>query len=411
MAEPQQSSKNSATSPEAQTVRSRLVLNFPGFEQTDSVAQLGRLRYGAEITGTHWGFEVSQDDLEHGEHDHHTLAHFKAKAENWQVETDLVQFRWNDIVHAYERSPFPAGFIRNSIKYFAFFFDGTVGKYRKASGRYWGFTIFPVLLFFIFGIIAAFLAGFLTSWLGLPFIAEKILSACVAIVIFLFFCKWPGDRLYLPLTIADWGFARDMVFRSNKEIEARFSEFAQTSLAQIKASRHDEIVIVGHSFGSLWAVVALGQALEKDPDLFAGKTIRFLALGSSMLKIALTPKAEFIRTYWKLMMNQREVFWHEIQTKDDLIAFYKCDPFEQVGIKTPKAEYAITRIRFSKGMEKKRYKAMRKSFYRTHRQYILYYDQRVSFDYKMRLFGPFDLESLARDETLLERIDQDGRLV
>ena len=202
-----------------------------------------------------------------------------------------------------------------------------------------------------------------------------------------------------------------MVHRINPAIESRFAEFGETLQKQIAASSQDEIVIVGHSFGSLWAVAALAQAMERDANLLKGKKVRFLALGSSLLKIALAKDATFMRGYWQSVMQQPEIFWHEVQTKDDLIAFYKCDPFEQVDIPRPKAEYEITRIRFSKGMEKKRYKAMRKSFYRTHRQYILYYDKRVAFDYMLRLFGPFSAKTLATDGGAHARIDENGTLM
>ncbi|MGB7285941.1 MAG: hypothetical protein WBC71_03325 [Salaquimonas sp.] len=390
------------TSPK-QEILSRLVLNFPGFEQTDSVAQLGRIRYGAEITGKIWGFDLTQGDLLHAEDSHHTTVEMSATGKDWKTDTKLVQFRWNDIVHAYEKDSFPGGFLKNTEKYLAFFTDGTVGKYRKASVRYWGFTIFPLLLAFIFAAIA---------WLILRSVASPLwLTLILVPSATLLLCKWPGDKLYVPLTIADWGFARDMVYQTNPEIEARFSEFGETTLNEIAASNHDEILIVGHSFGSLWAVAALSNALERQPDLFKGKSIRFLALGSSMLKIALAPDAKFMRDHWAKVMDQPEVFWHEIQTKDDLIAFYPCDPFEEIGITSPKAEFAITKVRFGKGMEKKRYKSMRKSFYRTHRQYILYYDNRVPFDYKMRLLGPFSLKTLSGEVGLDKRIDQDGKLV
>ena len=384
-------------------IRSRLVLNFPGFEQTDSVAQLGRLRHGAEQTGKIWGFAVTQDDLVDKEGTHHTVAGFHARGAEWETEIRIVQFRWNDIVHAYERDSFPGGFLKNLKKYLAFFADGTVGRYRKASWRYWGFTIYPLLLAAI-----AFLLVFGIIWM---LTGSILLNAIVSLIVTLFLCKWPGDKLYVPLTIADWGFARDMVNRENHEIEDRFAEFGKTAASEIAASDHDEIVVVGHSFGSLWAVAALSLALEENPQLFEGKKIRFLALGSSMLKIALTPDAEYMRDHWKRVMAQKELFWHEIQTKDDLIAFYKSDPFEQVDMKKPEAGYEITRIRFSKGMEKKRYRNMRKSFYRTHRQYILYYDKRVPFDYMVRLFGPLGVKQLAEQPEKIHEIDPAGNLV
>ncbi len=62
-------------------------------------------------------------------------------------------------------------------------------------------------------------------------------------------------------------------------------------------------------------------------------------------------------------------------------------------------------------MEKSRFKKMSRSFYTTHRQYILYYDKRVHFDYMLRLFGPFSAKALAINKELQNRIDQSGKLV
>lgn len=383
-------------------IKKRLILNFPGFEQTDSARQLDRLQFGAEHTGKIWGFEVERGSLNPSGNAHHTEVSFKSAGKNWKVKANLVQYRWNDIVHAYEKEPFPIGFLKNARKFAAFFIDGTVRRYRKASWRYWGFTIFPVLLAMIFAIV---------SWLALYFLGAPLWVQIIAVPLAtLLLCKWPGDKLYIPLTVADWGFARDMVLQTNPKIEARFAEFGETTLSQIKNSDADEIIIVGHSFGSLWAVAALSLALQADPDLLKNKKVRVMALGSSLLKIGLAPGAQFIRDHWKRVMAQKEVFWHEVQTKDDLIAFYKCNPLEQIGITDPLAGFAITRIRFSKGMAKKRYRSMRKSFYRTHRQYILHYDKRVHFDYMLRLFGPFCAKFLALDENAHTVLDETGTL-
>lgn len=392
-------------------IATRLVLNFPGFEQTSLEHQLGRLQNSAEQTGRVWGFRRKPDAAASDPSGHHAVVESLTEGGNWQVRTKLVQFSWNDIVAAYEREPFPRGFFRNLPKFLAFFLDGTTRRYRKASLRYWGFTIFPILLIAIFCLIAY---GFLWQLLPLLGLAEVIgmpLRLALAALLVLGLCKYPGDALYLNLTIADWGFARDMVLRTNPEIEARFDAFAAVTAREIRASRHDEIIVVGHSFGSIWAVAALARALDAEPGLIDGKRLTFLALGSSILKIALAPKAEFLRNHLETVIGNGNLFWHEIQTKDDWIAFYKSDPFAPAGIKPPKKRYQVDRIRFKKGMAKSRYRSMRKSFYRTHRQYILYYDQRVAFDFVLRLFGPFEARSLARSGKPENLIDANGRVV
>lgn len=388
---------------ENRRVRKRLVLNFPGFEPTGSERQIGRMHYSAEKTGKHWGFKTENPQVRSSKTENHSVATFHTSGKDWETETRVVQFRWNDIVHKYEQEGFPFGFLKNFGKFLGFFFDGTVRKYRKASLRYWGFTIYPVLLA---------LLVFFASWILLAFFIDNVaLEIVLSLLVTLLFCYWPGEKLYVLTTIADWGFARDMVNQANPEIEDRFSEFARTLRREISRTDADEILIVGHSFGSLWAVRAASLALEKDASLFKGRDITFLALGSSLLKIALARNAGFMRESLRKVLNQNELFWHEIQTKDDWIAFYKADPFKALSLKDMKADRKITKIRFSKAMDKQHYRKMRKSFYTTHRQYILYYDKRCHFDYMMRLFGPFSSRQIARNEKWPNRIDQNGALV
>lgn len=389
-----------------QQVKSRLVLNFPGFEPTDSVAQLGRLNYAAQNTGEIWGFTTTQSEPTQDDDKHHsTVAHI-TKGANWQTNTRIVQFRWNDIVHEYEKAPFPLGFLKSSLKYLSFFGDGTIIHYFKTSKRYWGFTIFPILLVSLFAIISWYLIGFLQS----DILIKTLLTGLVTLALCYFF----GKKTYLLTTIADWHFARDMVDRSNLATEKRFTEFSQTILHELKNKKYDEVIVVGHSFGALWAVSALAQALENQPKLLNGKNITFLALGSSLLKIALSPDAKFMRDYWNKVTANKNLFWHEIQTKDDWIAFYKCDPFELPKnlpqFNKPIGGYKIDKIKFKNGMNKSRYYKMRRSFYTTHRQYILYYDKRVHFDYMLRLFGPFSAKNLALDNELHSSIDHSGKL-
>ena len=383
------SGKNCRVQPvdRAEMIRSRLVLNFPGFEPTGPGHQLGRIERTADKTGVLWNFELKWDDAQYPD-GNYAIAHANAKGHDWRTQNRIVQFSWNDIIDAYESVEFPKGLISNFPKYLAFFADGTANKYWRASKRYWGFTIWPILQIAVFAVIAVFASRQITNWLGF----EGALAGVAAIVITagltLLLCKWPGERSHMLLAINDWGFARDMVHRTNPVIEARYREFGHVLRQEIESGSHDEIVISGHSFGSLWAVAALATALEDNPDLLKSKNISFLAMGSSLLKIALAPDAQFMREWTQKVWSEPSLFWHEVQTKDDIIAFYKSDPRIELGQESIDATMAIDRVNYKKAMERKRYNKTRMSFFRMHRQYILNQDRKVAFDYLIRLFGP-----------------------
>ena len=385
------------------TVKSRLVLNFPGFEPTTALAQLDRLKHGAQKTGEIWGFKFDRANADHEADANFAVSESTTTGANWETKTRLIQFSWNDIIADYENASYPGNLITNLPKYLMFFIDGSVMKYLKASKRYFGFTIYPILFVGIF----AWISWMLASYLGFGVILTSLVALAILLIIF----RWPGDRFYLNLSVNDWAFARDMVNEANPRIEARYVEFSDIIAREIGSDEYDEILIVGHSFGAVWAATALAKALEANNKLLSEKPVVFLALGSSIPKIGLVKNAQFMRDNLARIMAEKNLFWHEIQTKVDIIAFYKSDPFEQMGITNMVAPYLIDRVNYKDAMEPKRYKKMKRSFYTTHRQYILYQDKRVHFDFMLRCFGPFNSKELALNQQLCEAMDEQGNLV
>ena len=115
------------------------------------------------------------------------------------------------------------------------------------------------------------ISGGMMYWLISDFGLHWIFTAIPAVVLFLVLCKYPGDKYYINLSINDWAFARDMCNGSNKDINDRFVQFADHLVKEIARTKPDEIIIVGHSFGSVWAAAAMAIALEKKPKLFCRK--------------------------------------------------------------------------------------------------------------------------------------------
>jgi len=375
----------------------RLVLNFPGFETTTAVHQIERLTAGGHKTAALWEFELSADEIEEDAANYKTVRTFHSHGPDWSAETRYVHFSWADIIAKYENVPYPKNLINHLPGYLAFFFDRTVLKYRKASARYWGFTIYPILLLVLFAVLAWFAAGYALSF----FASATVLQFALTIALFLVLCKFPGDKLYVMLSVNDWAFARDMCLSTNPEIEARYDAFATHLLKEIRRSNADEIIIVGHSFGSVWAVMALAKALERRPKALDGKRITFLAMGSSLLKVGLVKKAQFLSAAVQKVLSLKHLLWHEIQTKTDFVSFYKSDPFEPMGIKDIAAEVILHRVNFKKALSKQRHRKMLKSMYLAHRQYILYCDRKVHHDFQLRVLGPHFADELARNIDLV----------
>lgn len=382
-------------------------MNFPGFEATSPRQQLDRIIGNGQKFAEVWNVQFSNQSIEERQEAHAGIAQFQTTGQNWQVQTKLVQYSWQDIIAKYEGQPYPASFFANFPKFLSVFLDGTVIRYFVAHWRYGVFTIFPLLLILLFFAASWLILGGLLSWMGIELVWLTLVASIFATMILI---KWPGDKLYVNLSINDWGFARDLANGSNIAIKQRFDEFAQSLSEEIRNSTHDEIVIVGHSFGTIWAVQALARALEKNPDLLDQKPVSFLSLGSSLLKINLIPAARDMRKKSEIIFAHPRLLWDEYQTHIDLIAFCGTQPYQNLELKTVRADVNVHQVRYSRVMEKQRYRKMRKSFYRSHRQYIMYQDQRCGFDFFLRCFGPFSQKDLAQDNDIFQRIDEAGAL-
>src|SRR5262249_20568175 len=71
---------------------------------------------------------------------------------------------------------------------------------------------------------------------------------------------------------------------------------AQRLIEAAKANKADELVLVGHSTGSVIAMAVLARALELDPDLGRhGPRLVLLTLGAVMPAVALHPAAQRMR--------------------------------------------------------------------------------------------------------------------
>ena len=387
-------------------IKSRLVLYFPGFETLGAQAQIDRRIYCDEKSSNIWNlsYQHNSTSVENGEHC--LVSNSSASGDGWNTNTRFVLMDWSDIASSFINSPYPANFAKYIFDFLAFFLDGTTFRYFKTSKRFWLYSIFPLVLILAFIIIGWMIADLIVGlvapdaafWVGL------IYRIAITVIIATALCKWPGDRFFLGVAINMSGFLRDIATGRCPAHDERCNIFADILAKEIGARDYDEILVVGHSIGVTWGLVALSKALNTNPDLLVSTRTVFLALGSNLPRTALVSSAQYLRDHLKHVMGFAELFWHEFQSKDDLVSFYKADPIKILGVMEPRADYLIDRVRFKKALHHDRYLRIRKSFYRTHLQYVLPYDRPVYFDFAIRCIGPFSSRELAFDDKLIDKI-------
>lgn len=336
------------------------------------------------------------------------LAHWgvDAKSANWRVETDYRLLRWDDFVIAdfarseIERAP------KGIAALLGFIFSGTAFKYFRTSARYGFFFLYPILL--LAGMIA--LAFFIPRWLALaglpiPLLLEIVLS----IAIFIGLLYGPGRFLLLNYMFDDWIFASEFVHRTRAGLDERLDLFAREVVAAARDPNFDEVIVSAHSLGGALIIDVLDRALKLDPQLGQkGPKLWLMATGSSLLKVALHPKAKWLREAVKRVADAPGLNWVEYQAIVDVISFYKVNPVTELGFPEGRNPF-VQRVKMRHMLLPATYKRFWGNFFRLHRQWGMGNERRYFYDYFQICCGPAPLgRRVALRERLLDAFAPDG---
>jgi hypothetical protein len=314
---------------------------------------------------------------------------------NWRVATDFYYFRWDDIVSADMAESDLWRFPLGMAAMMEFILTGTVIKYFVIAWRYGGFFLYPVV--FVLGMMWLSISAtrFSVIHFGLPY--PMLLAPPLWLAFFILFRLTFGRMVYIRYALDDWYFARDLIHRVRPEVDARLELFAHEFVRIVHESDADEIIIDGHSLGAPLSIAVVDRALQIDPQLGRnGKPIHIVSSGSSLLKVALHPAAQWLRDAVGRVANAPAVYWVEYQALVDVINVYKVDPVVALGMPaTGKPIVKIIRIRMM--VEEATYRRFHLNFLRIHRQAVMGNERRYFYDYYMLCCGPIALEDRVED--------------
>lgn len=325
---------------------------------------------------------------------------------NWRTETDFVLLGWDDFVTAdfarsnVERVP------RGILAFGDFIASVAAYRYMRTSIRYFFFFLYPLVLLAALIAIAAAVPYVLTR-VGLPIPAP--LAAILAVAVFAGSLYWPGRFFLFHYLLDDWIFAHELVHRSRAGLDQRIDRFARELVARARDRAYDEVVVSGHSLGGALMMEIVDRALKLDPALGKhGPVLWLMSTGSSLLKIALHPKAEWIRTATGRVADAAGVNWVEYQAIVDVISFYKTDPVVEMGL--PDRERPIVQqVKIRRMLEPKTYKRFWGNFFRMHRQFGMGNELRYFYDYFQICCGPAPLaRRVAERDRLCDAFAEDG---
>jgi hypothetical protein len=187
-----------------------------------------------------------------------------------------------------------------------------------------------------------------------------------------------------------WRFADDYIYRQCS-LDARLDGFAKLVVDRARSAGVDEIVIVGHSVGAMLAIEVLDRALAADPDFVrAGPQICLLTLGATIPKFTLHKSADHARDAVARVAAEPAIAWTEIQSRDDLVSFYKFDPValrrlagDQLG-----GRPVVRRVQIHDMLRPRTFWRHRLDVLRFHYQCVMAADRPAPYDYFLAMCGP-----------------------
>lgn len=311
----------------------------------------------------------------------------QASVDGQAVETRYEFLRWDDLIRKYwERNELRV--ILDYCRVYAMCIaNGMFGHVLKTAWPPFLAAVVPLLL-----ILAALGLAALTGWgTGRAVVAAGLsgwLGWAAGLGVFggvMQLARMAERRMNSLWLVRIYSFTRKQCNAQLDDLEQRLDGFAQQLVAQAQAAQDDEILLVGHSTGSIMAVSVLARALQIDPDLASrGPCISLLTLGQCIPILSFLPKAQRFRGELARVAAADAIDWVDVTAPTDGACFALVDPVAATGIIRPPGAQPRPKLlsaRYATLFTPQTYAAMRRDWYRHHFQYLMAGEKVGDYDF------------------------------
>lgn len=310
-----------------------------------------------------------------------------AEVEGQNVETRYEFLRWDDIIRKHWQ--------RNELLIVLHYLQvawicissGIFGRVLKTAWPPFVTALFPLVLILLLAMLASgvgYSAASVIAAAGLPtWIAAGTGIAAIAGVIQLGRMLEQRVNSYWLLRI--YAFTKKQGIDTLPELEQRLDDFARRIIEESTCTDADEILIVGHSTGTMIAISALGRALQLDPKLAKrGPRIALMTLGHCIPILSFVPAAQRFRDEMAAIANAEDIDWIDFTAPTDGACFAFIDPVGASGIvrrNDIEAKPKLLSARYATLFTPQTYAAMKRNWYRHHFQYLMAGELAGDYDY------------------------------
>lgn len=310
-----------------------------------------------------------------------------ASTDQGEVQTSYEFLRWDDLIRKYWQ--------RNELRVIADYCriyamciaNGMFGHVLKTAWPPFVAAVVPLILILLaltlavgagWGVGSGLVATGLPGWLGWA----GGLGAFAGVVQLGRLLERRMNSFWL---LRIYAFTRQQANGKLADLEERLDGFARQLVERATATQDDEILIVGHSTGTIMAVSVLARALELDPALASrGPRISLLTLGHCIPILSFLPKAERFRGELARVAQATQIDWVDFTAPTDGACFAFIDPVAATGIARPdhsEPHPKLLSARYVTLFTPQTYAAMKRDWYRHHFQYLMAGEKVGDYDY------------------------------
>lgn len=367
------------------TIKRRQVFYIAGFDYRGAGHYHTVYKTHAELQNQRTGYDIRVTDASlTGPHQFTWQVDYQDR--DGHCQTDYTYLAWDDITRR-EMKSLGWGLYWCSVQAFVGYVRS--GYLKKTFAHAWPFAFsmaaayaavlfLPAALLVIAGMLAL---GAMAWWV-----------AATLLLVLGLLMYWARQKLNALWLVHAFNFnARHAADESL--LKQRLDGFARTIASTLAAQQHDEVMIVGHCYGTALLLPLLARLA---PDLLhklPRPQVSVVSLAQTSPLLSWLPAATWYRDAMRAV-DLSEVTWVDYSSPADGVCFPKLDFFAQAGVVQPN-RITLKSPRFFKLFEASEYqRIIRKNKFRIHFQYLLSSHFTQEYDYFEMTAGRRSLAAL-----------------
>ncbi len=312
------------------------------------------------------------------EHIHHWTVNSE------ETHTDYHVLGWDDLVRNHWISK-PLTLAWRSLQaYWHVIVTGALWRAGQVNMAPMLTYLYPLALMLLLALVSYITGGIVAGLLPAPFailtwlLKIGIAAGCFAVGMRLM------EKLHVYWLLRIFCFGSGQAKAHLSESVERTDYFADFIATKLHTESYDEILLIGHSVGTILLPMMGEKLLTDHPDLLE-KPITFITLGQCVPLVSFMPESEPCRKALRFMARQ-PLQWLDLAAPPDGVSFSLTGPFKEI-CEPGALKLRCASPRFHSLLDMSTYNRIKRNKFRMHFQYLMAGDKAGKYDYFLLTAG------------------------